>query len=291
MCQRKALLRPCWAAATRLHYSCSCRQQQTRPESAPACVTSESFENFAQIQKVQAYLSPPIFVVYFAGILWKRANAKGAMCTLALGYSLGFARLGLEITYTSWCAEPEGHGGLAALPSLYICSNYLYFGLISLACCMATMVYGSLSSTPPEAHQVDSLTYFSCIAQIRAAEATRGAAASSAEDAASEGVGGDRGDDEPLPPDTLELGVVRSSRELPLTAVEAGTTRAEASATRAAQAAAAAAGGAAQSEAGGGSVAAGGVRVGCWQRYFDALNQWGSVTLIVALAVLLVKFA
>ena len=37
---------------------------------------------FVYIQSVQAYLSPPIFVAYFAGILWPRANERGAMSCL-----------------------------------------------------------------------------------------------------------------------------------------------------------------------------------------------------------------
>ena len=93
---------------------------------------------FVYIQSVQAYLSPPIFVAYFSGILWRRANAKGALSCLGFGYGLGFTRLMLEIANKEWCAEPEsGTGGVAdVFAYAFICSNFLYFGLISLFFCV-----------------------------------------------------------------------------------------------------------------------------------------------------------
>jgi|EP01043_Picozoa_sp_COSAG02_P055856 Na+/proline symporter len=45
-------------------------------------ITILSDQVFVYIQSVQAYLSPPIFVAYFAGILWPRANERGAMSCL-----------------------------------------------------------------------------------------------------------------------------------------------------------------------------------------------------------------
>ena len=86
------------------------------------------------IQSVQAYLSPPICVAYFAGVLhhttggttmpiiksfrlsryaaatgvlWPRASSRGAVLTLGVGYSLGFSRLVLEIVLKDWCDNPQ----------------------------------------------------------------------------------------------------------------------------------------------------------------------------------------
>ncbi len=72
---------------------------------------------FVYIQSVQAYLSPPIFVAYFAGILWRRANERGALACLGLGYGLGFSRLALEIAFKDWCASGDADGFFG----LYIC--------------------------------------------------------------------------------------------------------------------------------------------------------------------------
>ena len=75
---------------------------------------------FVYIQSVQAYLSPPIFVAYFAGILWRRANERGALACLGLGYGLGFSRLALEIVFKDWCASGDADGFFG----LYICVRF-----------------------------------------------------------------------------------------------------------------------------------------------------------------------
>ena len=48
------------------------------------------------LQGVQAYLAPPIFVVFFLGVFVKRLNAKGALWALIVGFALGLFRLAIE---------------------------------------------------------------------------------------------------------------------------------------------------------------------------------------------------
>ena len=45
------------------------------------------------LQSVQAYLAPPIFVVFFLGIFWKRMNAKACLAGLTVGFICGLFRL------------------------------------------------------------------------------------------------------------------------------------------------------------------------------------------------------
>src|SRR5690349_24949296 len=45
------------------------------------------------LQGIQAYLAPPIFVVFFFGIFFKRLNAKGCLATLITGFVMGLFRL------------------------------------------------------------------------------------------------------------------------------------------------------------------------------------------------------
>jgi SSS family solute:Na+ symporter len=130
-------------------------------------ITVLSDQVFVYIQSVQAYLSPPIFVAYFGGILWPRANANGALSCLGFGYLLGFTRLVLEISFKEECALPPEEGGLSGFASYFICSNFLYFGLISLGFCLVAMVVGSLSTPPPEQNQLKGLTFFSAMAGLR----------------------------------------------------------------------------------------------------------------------------
>jgi solute:Na+ symporter, SSS family len=41
------------------------------------------------LQGIQAYLAPPIFVVFFFGIFMKRLNGPGCMATLLTGFAMG----------------------------------------------------------------------------------------------------------------------------------------------------------------------------------------------------------
>ncbi|HEY8460650.1 MAG TPA: sodium:solute symporter, partial [Blastocatellia bacterium] len=51
------------------------------------------------LQSVQAYISPPIAAVFLLGVFWKRANGKGAIVSLLLGFALGALRFILEVYY------------------------------------------------------------------------------------------------------------------------------------------------------------------------------------------------
>lgn len=48
------------------------------------------------LQGVQAYLAPPIFVVFFFGVFMKRLNAKGCLAALGTGLALGLFRLAVD---------------------------------------------------------------------------------------------------------------------------------------------------------------------------------------------------
>ena len=40
-------------------------------------------------KSVQGYLAPPIFVVFFFGVFWKRLNAKGCLWAMVVGFVVG----------------------------------------------------------------------------------------------------------------------------------------------------------------------------------------------------------
>lgn len=48
------------------------------------------------LQGVQAYLAPPIFVVFFFGVFFKRLNAKGSLAAMLTGFALGIIRLAID---------------------------------------------------------------------------------------------------------------------------------------------------------------------------------------------------
>ena len=56
---------------------------------------------YSYLQAVQGYLAPPIFVVFFFGVFFKRMNAQGALWAMIVGFALGIFRM-LVDTPVSW---------------------------------------------------------------------------------------------------------------------------------------------------------------------------------------------
>ena len=48
---------------------------------------------YEYLQAVQGYLAPPIFVVFFFGVFFKRLNAKGCFAAMVVGFLLGIFRM------------------------------------------------------------------------------------------------------------------------------------------------------------------------------------------------------
>jgi SSS family solute:Na+ symporter len=103
---------------------------------------------YTYLQSVQAYISPPIAAVFLVGLLWPRANAKGAVAALALGFVLGFGRLALELN------APIGWAPAAAFAQV----NFLHFAVLLFAISVAALVLVSLVTAPPPAGQIRDLT-------------------------------------------------------------------------------------------------------------------------------------
>src|SRR5262245_55763430 len=48
---------------------------------------------YGYLQSVQSYLAPPIFVVFFFGVFWKRLNAQGCFWAMVVGFVIGLFRM------------------------------------------------------------------------------------------------------------------------------------------------------------------------------------------------------
>ncbi len=103
---------------------------------------------YTYLQSVQAYISPPIAAVFLVGILWPRANAKGAATALALGFVLGFGRLLLELNAPVAWAPAAAFAGI----------NFLHFAVLLFAISVIALVVVSLATAPPSESQTRDLT-------------------------------------------------------------------------------------------------------------------------------------
>ena len=108
------------------------------------------------LQGVQAYLAPPIFVVFFAGVFHKRLNAKGCLAALYTGFALGLIRLAIDTPVKL------GHGFRYEEGSfLWVMNNifFQYYSLLIFLVSLAVMVIVSYMTEAPAYDKISGLTY------------------------------------------------------------------------------------------------------------------------------------
>lgn len=107
------------------------------------------------LQSVQGYLAPPIFVVFFLGVFWKRLNAKGCFWAMVAGFALGIFRMGVDtpITLGLFKAYPEGS-------VLWIVNNvnFQYFSILITLVSAVVMVLVSHFTPEPNYARIQGLT-------------------------------------------------------------------------------------------------------------------------------------
>jgi SSS family solute:Na+ symporter len=111
------------------------------------------------LQAVQGYLAPPIFVVFFFGIFFKRLNAQGCFWALVVGFALGLFRMLVDTPVTLGLAGyAQGYppGSL-----LWIVNNvyFQYFSVLITIVSAAVMVAVSLLTAAPDESRLSGLTF------------------------------------------------------------------------------------------------------------------------------------
>src|SRR3954471_4362859 len=97
------------------------------------------------LQGVQAYLAPPIFVVFFFGIFMKRLNGAGCMATLLVGFAMGLFRL-LVDTPVKLMGTTYTQGSF-----LWVVNNifFQYYSLLITIICILVFLLVSYATAPP----------------------------------------------------------------------------------------------------------------------------------------------
>jgi len=114
---------------------------------------------YTYLQAVQGYLAPPIFVVFFLGVFFKRMNAKGALWAMIVGFVLGIFRMAVDTPVAL------GLGGLqdGYTPGsfLWIVNNifFQYFSVLITIVSAVVMVVVSHMTTEPDYARIRSLTF------------------------------------------------------------------------------------------------------------------------------------
>jgi SSS family solute:Na+ symporter len=121
---------------------------------------------YEYLQSVQGYLAPPIFVVFFFGVFWKRLNAKGCLWAMVIGFIVGLFRMLVDTPVTlsrGTYHYPEGS-------FLWIVNNinFQYFSILITIISAVVMVVVSYMTEVPDAKQISGLTFATATAADKA---------------------------------------------------------------------------------------------------------------------------
>jgi SSS family solute:Na+ symporter len=108
------------------------------------------------LQGVQSYLAPPIFVVFFLGVFWKRLNAKGCLAALITGFVLGVFRMAIDTPIKLIEGFSYDNGSF-----FWVMNNifFQYYSLVIFIVCVAVMVIVSYMTQEPDYNKISGLTF------------------------------------------------------------------------------------------------------------------------------------
>jgi SSS family solute:Na+ symporter len=111
------------------------------------------------LQAVQGYLAPPIFVVFFFGVFFKRLNAQGALWAMIVGFVLGIFRMLVDTPVTLGLAGFQD--GYPQGSFLWIVNNtyFQYFSVLITLVSILVMVGVSYMTSAPDYLRIQNLTF------------------------------------------------------------------------------------------------------------------------------------
>jgi SSS family solute:Na+ symporter len=123
---------------------------------------------YGYLQTVQGYLAPPIFVVFFFGVFWKRLNAQGCFWSMVVGFALGVFRMAVDTPVSMGFMGLSG--GYAPGSWLWVINhiNFQYFSIIITAVSALVMVGVSYCTAAPDYGRLQGLTFATASAEDRA---------------------------------------------------------------------------------------------------------------------------
>ncbi|HZL43628.1 MAG TPA: sodium:solute symporter [Verrucomicrobiae bacterium] len=121
------------------------------------------------LQSVQGYLAPPIFVVFFFGVFWKRLNAQGCLWAMVIGFIVGVFRMLVDTPVTLGLQQFKN--GYSEGSFLWIINNinFQYFSILITIISAVVMVTVSYMTPQPEYEKLKNLTFGTVTAEHRAA--------------------------------------------------------------------------------------------------------------------------
>jgi solute:Na+ symporter, SSS family len=123
---------------------------------------------YTYLQAVQGYLAPPIFVVFFFGVFFKRLNAKGALWAMIVGFTLGIFRMLVDTPVSLGLRGLQN--GYPQGSFLWIINNiyFQYFSVLITIVSAIVMVVVSHMTAAPDYQRISSLTFETTTGEDRA---------------------------------------------------------------------------------------------------------------------------
>ena len=108
------------------------------------------------LQSVQGYLAPPIFVVFFFGVFWKRLNAQGCLWAMIVGFAVGLFRMLVDTPITLGVIQSYEHSSF-----LWIVSNinFQYFSILITIISAIVMIVVSYLTKEPDYSAIKNLSF------------------------------------------------------------------------------------------------------------------------------------
>lgn len=118
------------------------------------------------LQSIQGYLAPPIFVVFFFGVFWKRLNASGCLWAMVIGFVVGLFRMLVDTPITLGIVKNYPEGSF-----LWIINNinFQYFSILITIISAVVMVAVSYMTPAPQYDKIKNLSFGTVTDEHRAA--------------------------------------------------------------------------------------------------------------------------
>ncbi len=116
------------------------------------------------LQGVQGYLAPPIFVVFFLGVFWKRLNGPGCLAALIVGFLMGAFRLAVDTPVKLKLFGVDDKGAAVEYTKgsfLWIVNNiyFQYYSVLIFIVSVLAMVIVSYMTAAPSEERIRGLTF------------------------------------------------------------------------------------------------------------------------------------
>jgi SSS family solute:Na+ symporter len=123
---------------------------------------------YEYLQAVQGYMAPPIFVVFFLGVFFKRLNAQGCLWAMIIGFLLGVFRMAVDTPVTMGMKGFQNGYQPGSLFWIVNNINFQYFSILITIISAIVMIVVSQMTSEPDYARIKGLTFATTSAEDKA---------------------------------------------------------------------------------------------------------------------------